>query len=111
MCDAAKAPNARHCARKARGSLGELLAGLGFKLVFGPALVAALLVGGTGATGRGAQVVVFEAAMGPRIGSAIVAIQHGLNPRLVTSMVGIGIPLSLSTAALWSLLLAGMWRI
>ncbi|MBD0275195.1 MAG: AEC family transporter, partial [Acetobacteraceae bacterium] len=58
------------------GSLGELSAGLGYKLVVGPALVAALLVGGLGATGRVAEVTIFEAAMGPQIGGAIVAMQH-----------------------------------
>jgi malate permease and related proteins len=86
---------------EARGSLRELSAGLVFKLALGPALIAALLMGGLGATGRVAEVTVFEAAMGPQIGGAIVAMQHGLNPRLVTLMVGIGIPLSLLTAAAW----------
>ncbi len=37
---------------QARDSLGELSAGLGFKLVLGPALVAALLFGGLGASGN-----------------------------------------------------------
>ena len=46
-----------------------------------------------------AEVAIFEAAMGPQIGGAIVAMQHGLNPRLVTLMVGVGIPLSLLTAS------------
>ena len=90
-----------------RGSLGELSAGLGFKLALGPALIAALLIGGLGATGRIVEVTVFEAAMGPQIGGAIVSMQNGLNPRLITLMVGIGIPLSLATAALWFLLLTG----
>jgi hypothetical protein len=90
-----------------RGNLGELSAGLGFKLVLGPALIAALLIGGLGATGRIMEVTVFEAAMGPQIGGAIVAMQNGLNPRLITLMVGIGILLSLATAALWFLLLTG----
>ncbi len=90
-----------------RGNLGELSAGLGFKLVLGPALIAALLIGGLGATGRIVEVTVFEAAMGPQIGGAIVAMQNGLNPRLITLMVGIGILLSLATAALWFLLLTG----
>ncbi len=45
--------------------------------------------------------------MEPMIGAATVAMQNGLNPRLITLMVGIGIPLSLATAALWFLLLTG----
>jgi hypothetical protein len=40
------------------------------------------------------QITLFEAAMGPQIGGAIVGIQHGLNPPLITMMVGLGITLS-----------------
>ena len=43
----------------------------------------------------------FELVSGPRIGGAIVATQHGLNPRLVTLMIGLGVPLSIGTAAAW----------
>jgi malate permease and related proteins len=43
--------------------------------------------------------------MGPQIGGAIVAIQHGLNPPLVSLMVGVGITLSFITLPLWSQLL------
>ena len=89
------------------GSTRDLAAGLFFKLLLGPALVAVLLVLGLGAAGKVIQVTIFEAAMGPQIGGAIVAIQHGLNPRLVTLMVGIGIPLSFATAAAWFWLLEG----
>lgn len=88
-------------------SLRELSAGLLYKLVLGPALVALLFVAGLRAGGTLLQVTVFEAAMGPMIGGAIVAMDHGLNPPLVTLMVGIGIPLSIVTAALWSLALGG----
>lgn len=84
----------------------ELAAGLLFKLVLGPAMIAFLFVTGLGAGGTIAQVTVFEAAMGPMIGGAIVAIEYGLNPRLVTLMVGVGIPLSLMTAAAWCLVLS-----
>jgi hypothetical protein len=40
--------------------------------------------------------------MGPQIGGAIVAVQHGLNPPLISLMVGVGISLSLLTLPLWS---------
>jgi malate permease and related proteins len=73
--------------------------------VIGPALVASVLIGGLGARGVVVQVTVFEAAMGPMIGGAIVALDYGLNPRLVTLMVGLGLPLSLLTAAIRSALL------
>jgi hypothetical protein len=52
-----------------------------------------------------ARVTLFEAAMGPQIGGAIVAIQHDLNPPLVSLMVGVGITLSFITLPLWSQLL------
>ncbi len=85
-----------------------ILPGLFFKLLLGPALVTAVLVLGMGAEGKIAQVSVFEIAMGPQIGGAIVAMQYGLNPRLVTLMVGIGIPLSIVTAAGWWLVLSAV---
>jgi predicted permease len=47
------------------------------------------------------RITLFEAAMGPQIGGAIVAIQHGLNPPLITLMVGIGIILSFVTLPAW----------
>ena len=45
--------------------------------------------------------LLFELVSGPRVGGAIVAMQHGLNPRLVTLMIGLGVPLSIGTAAAW----------
>ena len=39
--------------------------------------------------------------MGPQIGGAIVAIQYGLKPALITLMVGVGIALSFLTLPLW----------
>ena len=90
------------------GRMRELSAGLLFKLLLGPALVAALLIPGLGATGKVVEVTIFEAAMGPQIGGAVIAMQYGLNPRLVTLMVGVGIPLSLVTAAAWCWLLTGI---
>jgi hypothetical protein len=44
--------------------------------------------------------------MGPQIGGAIVAMQYGLSPSLITLMVGIGIALSFLTLPLWYLGLA-----
>jgi malate permease and related proteins len=44
---------------------------------------------------------VFEAAMAPMIGGAVVAAQHRLDPELTTLMVGVGIPLSFLTLPLW----------
>ena len=52
--------------------------------------------------------LLFEPVLGPRVGGAIVAMQHGLNPRLVTLMVGLGVPLSIGTAAAWWWVLGGL---
>lgn len=93
---------------ESRGVWQALSAGLFFKLVLGPALVATLFILGLHASGKVIQVTVFEAAMGPQIGGAIVAMDYGLDSRLVGLMVGIGIPLSLLTAAAWSYLLGGI---
>ena len=84
-----------------RGKLGELIAGLGFKLVVAPALVALLFAGLLGSRGETIQITIFEAAMAPQIGAAIVAVDHDLDPPLVTLMVGIGIPISFLTLPVW----------
>jgi hypothetical protein len=58
-----------------------------------PLPLAVLYVGVLRATG--------EAAMGPQIGGSIVAIRHGLEPPLITLMVGFGITLSFLTLPAW----------
>jgi malate permease and related proteins len=45
------------------------------------------------AKGQALNVTVFEAAMGPMIGGSIVAMDHDLDPPLLTLVVGVGIPL------------------
>jgi predicted permease len=78
-----------------------LLAGLGFKLVAGPLAVLAVFAAFADLDSAVLQVAVFEAAMAPMIGGAIVAAQHKLDPELTTLMVGIGIPLSFLTLPAW----------
>jgi predicted permease len=90
-----------------RGRLPLLGLGLAFKLVIGPLLIFLLFVILLGQRGPVIQVTVFEAAMGPMIGAAIVAMDHDLDPSLVTLMVGIGIPASFLTLAAWWWLLQG----
>jgi predicted permease len=91
-----------------RGRIAALSAGLAFKLVMGPAMIMALFTGGLGAGGSAIQVTIFEAAMAPMIGASIVALEHKLDPPLVTLMVGIGIPLSFLTLPLWWYVLQGV---
>jgi hypothetical protein len=78
-----------------------LAAGLGFKLVAGPLAVLAVFAAISDLDDPALQVAVFEAAMAPMIGGAIVAAQHKLDPELTTLMVGIGIPLSFLTLPAW----------
>lgn len=58
-----------------------------------------------GAEGHVMRVTVFEAAMAPMIGASIVAMEHDLDPPLVTLMIGVGIPLSFLTLPAWWYLL------
>jgi len=88
-----------------RGKAAALAAGVSFKLVLAPALILLLLVGLLRHDWSTLSVTVFEAAMGPMIGASIVAMDHDLDPPLVTLMVGVGIPISFATLpAWWSLL-------
>jgi len=83
-----------------------LAAGLGYKLVAGPLVVLAAFAAFADLDNPAMQVAVFEAAMAPMIGGAIVAAQHKLDPELTTLMVGIGIPLSFLTVPVWWFALA-----
>jgi predicted permease len=85
-----------------------LSAGLAFKLLLGPALVTLVYVGLLRADGDVVQVTLFESAMGPMIGASIVAIQHGLNPPLITLLVGVGITASFLSLPLWWYVLQGV---
>jgi hypothetical protein len=84
-----------------RGKAYALTVGLVFKLVVGPALILLLFTGLLRSDWQVLSVTVFEAAMGPMIGASIVAMDHELDPPLVTLMVGVGIPLSFLTLPMW----------
>jgi malate permease and related proteins len=88
-----------------RGKAIPLATGLVFKLAVAPLLILALFLGIFAAEGPVIQVPVFEAAMAPMIGASIVAMDHELDPPLVTLMIGIGIPLSFLTLPAWWYLL------
>lgn len=83
------------------GRWRPLAAGLGYKLVAGPLVVLAALAAFAELDDPVVQIAVFEAAMAPMIGGAVVAAQHRLDPELVALMLGIGIPLSFVTVPLW----------
>jgi malate permease and related proteins len=84
-----------------RGRCTPLACGLGVKLLLAPLVLALIYVKVLGATGTVAHVTLFEAAMGPQIGGAIVATQYGLDPPLVTLMVGIGSVAAFLTLPIW----------
>lgn len=78
-----------------------LTLGLSYKLVLAPALVVGVLWLADATPGMVSRVSVIEAAMPPMIGAGIVAAQANLAPRLVSMMIGLGIPLGLVTTCLW----------
>jgi hypothetical protein len=85
-----------------------LAAGLSFKLLLAPLAIMAAFAPLAAHDGDTFDLIVFEAAMAPMIGAAIVAAEHRLNPPLVTLMAGLGIPLSFLTLPLWhAVLVAG----
>lgn len=94
--------------RIAPGVAKPLALGLFFKLLLGPALVYLLYVVVLGAHGPVVGVTIFEAAMAPMITAGIIAIDHDLDPPLVTLLIGVGIPLSFLTLAGWWWLLRGV---
>lgn len=81
--------------------------GLAFKLLITPFVIYVLygLILGDGPMEQLIyKVSVLEAAMAPMIAGSIIAISYGLNPRLASLMIGIGIPLSFITLFGWYLL-------
>jgi predicted permease len=84
-----------------QGRTQALAIGLGFKLLIAPALILALYSITFGEVRSNLKVTVFESAMAPMIGASIVAIDHELDPPLLTLMVGVGIPLSFLTLPAW----------
>ena len=84
-----------------RGNLRALAGGLAFKLALGPLAVMAVYMWLLHAHGETIRVTLFEAAMGPQIGGAVVASQSGLDPPLISLLVAIGITLSFATLPVW----------
>jgi hypothetical protein len=91
-----------------RGMEASLAIGLFYKLILGPAALYLLCIVAFGAQGLTARVTIFESAMPPMIVGGIVAMEYGLNPRLAALMVGVGIPLSFITLAVWWWILQGV---
>lgn len=90
------------------GNRAALAGGLAFKLLIAPALLVVVYVGWLHEHGETIRITLFEAAMGPMIGGAIVAMRNDLNPPLVMLMVGVGITLSFVTLPGWFYLLGAV---
>ena len=77
---------------------------LTYKLCLAPLLV--LLVAlAFNLTDLIARISIFEAGMAPMVTGVIIANEYNLNPKLANSILSIGIPLSLITTFLWTLVL------
>lgn len=89
----------RLSAVRAQASL--LSIGLGYKLVACPAIVFGVMWLFDADLDMTTRVSMIEAAMPPMIGAGIVAAEAGLDAPLVSTMIGLGIPIGLLTATLW----------
>lgn len=80
---------------------GFLTLGLLFKLIITPLFFLILYRFILKGDGLIVEVSIIESAMAPMITGAILASSHGLKPKLSSMMVGVGIPLSFLTLAIW----------
>ena len=74
--------------------------GILYKLLLAPALIMGLLWG-AGASGLVAKVTVLEASMASMATTSVLAVQYGLNSRVSSLLIGVGVPLSLLTSYGW----------
>jgi len=79
----------------------ELASGLFYKLIAAPAVIFVLYFYLFKLKGLVFQVSLIESAMPPMIMGSVLAVQFNLNPRLSNLLVGIGIPVSAVTLAMW----------
>ncbi|MBX2902367.1 MAG: AEC family transporter [Chitinophagales bacterium] len=83
----------------------ELLWGLVFKLFIAPTVIFISFYLLKKEVSLVMKVSVLQAAMAPMVSGSILAINHQLNPKLSNALIGIGIPLSFVTLAVWYVLL------
>lgn len=79
----------------------ELISGLIYKLLIAPAVIFTIGYFIFKSNGLVFQVSVIETAMPPMVMGSVLATQFELNPKLANFMVGIGIPVSAATLAVW----------
>ena len=84
-----------------KGQWSYLATALLYGLIIAPALALGLFVAGAGVATNEMKVTILEAAMGPQVGAAVLAMQFKIEPTLVAGIVGIGIPVSILTTSSW----------
>lgn len=82
-----------------------LILGLFFKLIITPAIFFIFYKKVLQQNTLQIDVSIMQAAMAPMIMGAIIASNYGLKPKLCSMMIGIGIPLSFFTLAIWYFIL------
>ncbi|QGG48022.1 membrane transport family protein [Heliorestis convoluta] len=75
--------------------------GLLYKLILAPLLTLLVWYVLAGKTGMEVTVSILEAAMAPMITAAIIVATYKIKSNLATMMIGIGIPLSIFSLAIW----------
>ncbi|MBP3193274.1 AEC family transporter [Natronogracilivirga saccharolytica] len=86
--------------------LQPMSVGLIYKLLIAPAILFVIYVLITGGEGVAVQASIIQAATPPNITGSILATTYGLNPRLASQMVSVGIPVSVLTMAFWYVIIA-----
>lgn len=81
-----------------------LASGLVLRLVVAPAVVVAVLAS-LDVSGTAAETAALESAMPPMVTAAVVAAGAGLDSRLASALVGIGVIVSMGTLPLWALVI------
>lgn len=87
-----------------------LAIGLSYKLFLAPLLLAVFYIEVMGQNDFVVRITILEAAMATMITAAVIAGEFSLDEELANLMVGVGIPLSLVTVALWNYCL-GFWLV
>ncbi len=83
-----------------KSELRYLSLGLFYKLLLAPGLIFTLYFL-FGVEKKIFNISVIEAGMAPMITSSILAMTHGLRPKLAGVMLGVGVPLSFFTLSFW----------
>lgn len=79
----------------------NLFIGLSYKLIIAPLIIFILFYLVLKGKGLAVDVSLMESAMPPMVMGAVMAVSYDLNSELANMMVGIGIPVSFFTIALW----------